>query len=70
MTKVDLYEVCIYYIIYGLLFYFMTILKTFTTPARFVVSLSPGERSSRSIGQNDSIWKRIRINMNSGGQRC
>ena len=32
MMKVYLYEVCIYYIIYCLMFYFMTILKPFFSP--------------------------------------
>ena len=41
--KVDFYEVCLSYMIYCLLFYFMTILIPFFD--RFVVSLSIGERS-------------------------
>ena len=44
--KVDLYEVCLSEIIYCLLFYFQTILTPFFFPARFLVSLSLGERSS------------------------
>ena len=47
--KVDMYEICLYSIIYCLMFYFRTILtKLFS---RFVVSLSPGERISGCIGQ-------------------
>ena len=40
--KVDLYEFCLYEIIYCLLFYFQTILTPFF--ARFLVSLSLGEK--------------------------
>ena len=38
--KVYLYEVCLYKIIYFLLFYFTTVLIPFFCPSRFVVSLS------------------------------
>ena len=43
--NVDFYEVCLSYIIYCPLFYFITILKPFFF-ARFVASLSLEERSS------------------------
>ena len=43
--NIDLYEVCLSYIIYCLLFYFMTILIPFFF-VKFVVSLALGERSS------------------------
>ena len=65
-TKVEFYKVCISYIIYFLLFYFMTILIPFL-PARFVVSLSLGEKSSGSSGQNDTGRKREMIQINGGG---
>ena len=65
--EVDLYEVCLSYIIYCLLFYFVTILTPFFF-TRFVVSLSPGKRSSGSIGQKGSSRNSTRIQINSGGQ--
>ena len=65
--KVSLYEVCLSYTSYCLLFYFMTILTPFFF-ARFVVSLLPGERSSGSIIQKDSSRKRKIIQMNVGVQ--
>ena len=48
-VKVNFYEVCLSYIIYCLLFYIITILNPFF-PARFVASITPGEKISRSIG--------------------
>ena len=64
--KVDLYGVFLSYIICCLLFYFITILAPFF--ARFILSLSLGERSSGSINQKDSSRKRKRIHMNGGGK--
>ena len=55
--KVDLYEVFLSKIIYSLLFYFKTILIPLFL-ARFMVSLSLGERSSESIDQKDLGRKR------------
>ena len=66
---VDLYEVCLSYIIHFPLFYFMTILTPFP-PTRFVISLSLGERSSEIIGQKDLIRKGKRRHMNGGGLSC
>ena len=63
--KVDLkvYTSCT---IYCLIFYFMSILTPFF--ARFVASLTTGERNSGSIDHNNSSRKRTRIHMNGGGQ--
>ena len=68
--KVDLYEVFLSKIIYCLLFYFKTVLTLFFFPARFLVSLSLGERSSESIGHKDLSQKRTRQHMNGGGKSC
>ena len=67
--KVDLYEVCLSGIIYCLLFYFQTILTPFFF-ARFLVSLSLGERSSESIGHKYLSRKRTRQHMNGGRKGC
>ena len=67
--NLDLYEVCLSYIIYCLLFYFMTIITPFS-PTRFVVSLPLGEKSSEIIGQKDLIRKGKRQHMNGGGLSC
>ena len=67
--KVDFYVVCLSGIIYCLLFYFQTIPTPFFS-ARFLVSLSLGERSSESIFHKDLSWKRIRQHMNGGCQSC
>ena len=56
--KFYLCELFLSYIIYCLLFYFMTILTPFFD--RFVVSLSLGERSSEIIGQINLSCKRKR----------
>ena len=64
--KFDMYEVFISYIIYCLLFYFMTILITFF-PARFMVSLSLMKGISESIGQNYFSRKSTRKQMDGGG---
>ena len=66
MMKFYLYDVCLSYIIYCLLFYFMTML-THLFFAGFMVSLSLGEINSISIGQMDLSRKRTRIKMNGGG---
>ena len=65
--KVDLYEVCLSVIIYCLLFYFKTILIPIFF-ARFLVSLSLGERSPESIGHKNLSWKRARQQINGGGE--
>ena len=66
-VKIDLYYLLIYYIIYGLILYFMTII----TPlfSIFVVSLSLEERSSESIGEEYLSWKRTRQQINGGEGR-
>ena len=66
--KVYSYDVFLFYIIYYLLIYFMTILTPFFF--RFVVSLSPGESIPGSIFQKDLSWKSTRIQMNIVGQSC
>ena len=53
MEKLDLYEVCLSYIMYCYLFYIMDLLIPFP-PAKFVASLTPGESISGSIGCKDS----------------
>ena len=58
-VKVDLYEVCLYYTIYCLLLFYDYANTLFF--ARFVASLTPGERSSGIIGHKDSGWERTRI---------
>ena len=67
--KVNLYEVCLSGNFYCLLFYLQTLLTPFF-PARFLVSLSLGERSSESIGHKDLICKWTRQQMNGGGKIC
>ena len=47
--KVGFYEVCLSYIIYCLLFFYYY--TNTLSPAKFVVYLSLGERSSEIIGQ-------------------
>ena len=69
MMKFYFYKVCLSFNIFLLLFYFMTILTPFYF-AKFVVSLSLGERSSGSIRQKYLIKKKTRIHMNGGGQSC
>ena len=54
----------ILFIVLFILFYDYT--NILSLPAIFVVSLSPGERSSGSIYQNDPSSMRTRIHMNGG----
>ena len=51
------------------LYYIITIL-TYILFSRFVASLTPGERSSGSIGHKDLSHKRKSNTMNGGGQGC
>ena len=69
MMKVHIYEVCIPYIIYCLLFYIRTILTALFF-AIFVAFLTSGARSSGSIGHRDKSRKSRGIYMNIGGQGC
>ena len=62
-VKFNLYEICLSYIIYCLLFYIMTILTPFFFSI-FVAYLTLGERTSESIGQKYLSWKTTRIQMN------
>ena len=64
--KVDFYEVCLSYIIYCLLIYFMAILlpPPPPPPVRFVVFLSLREKSSESIFQKYLSRKRTIWYMN------
>ena len=64
--KVGLYEVFLSYIIYCLIFYFMSIITPFFYI--FLASLSQEESGSRSIVQNYLSQKRKRIQINGGGQ--
>ena len=66
--NVDLYEVCLSYIIFCLLFYFNNILTP--PPTKFMISLSLGKRISEIIGHKDLSQKRTRQHMNGGGQSC
>ena len=68
--KVDFYEVCLSKIVYCLLFELLTILIPLFCPARFVVYLSLGERSSETFHQEGLSQKRTRQHMNSGGGSC
>ena len=50
-VKVDLYEVCLSYFIYCLLF--ITTILTSISPARFVAFITPAARILESIGHKD-----------------
>ena len=64
--NVDLYEVCLSYIIHCLLFYFMTILTPFFRQI-CDISLTRGGNPG-SIDQKDSSCKRTRMHMHGGGK--
>ena len=68
-VNIGLYEVFISYIIYCILFYFITILIPFL-PSRFVVSTSLWKRISESIAHKDLSWKRTGKHINGGGKSC
>ena len=63
----DLYEFCLSYNIYCLLFNSMIILALFP-PVKFVAYITPGERSSGSIGHNYLSRNRKMIKMNGRGK--
>ena len=66
--RVDIYGVCLSYLIFYLIYDIVTILTPFF--ARFVTSLTPGARSSGIIGHQDLIQKRTSNKMNGLGKGC
>ena len=66
-SKVDLYEVGAF--LFQMIYYYLYT-NTYFTSARFVASLTLGERGLGSIGQDDSSQRETRRKMSGAGQGC